>query len=40
MVMKPAAGGAVSVLVAALVIGALASVVRGAGARGALAANE
>jgi hypothetical protein len=40
MAVKPAAVGAVSALVVALVIGAAASLARGAGARGALAANE
>ena len=40
MVVKPAAPGAVIALVVALVIGAGSSLIRGVGARGALAANE
>jgi hypothetical protein len=40
MVVKPAATGAVIVLVVALVIGAAMSLARGVGARGTLAANE
>ena len=40
MAVKPAAAGAVAALVVALVIGAATSLTRGAGGRGALAANE
>jgi len=40
MVVKPAAAGAIIVLVAALVIGAASALGRGASARGALAGNE